>query len=316
MATEAAEPVYGRLQDLAFGLVREAGALGGMLPARLAETVAPVVRLANARHSIRIDDDGVSEEVHLHVERRIDQGFPAHPASAEFLRWVFRELFYFEGLTGDLARFESVYTAVPGQFRQVVAVPASWHRLMQLRPFELGNAMVARLMAHAALMRLEIASLWSVSRALARDLPRYRELIAAPGEPDDTGISGDRALMEFCRFFLAVASAEVRAMRALLEPAALLGRVESYCAEERDAGRLPDGSFAVLREVMLRGELPRAHVETVVPFRERKARQISSALRECGLLVADGVRAPLRLAIPPAVAERWLPGLLEQERLA
>lgn len=311
MPTEAAEPVYGRLQDLAFDLVREAGALSGMLPSRLRETIAPVVRLANARHSGLIDDDGVSEEVHLRVEERIDQGIPAHPASAEFLGWVFRELFGFEGLVGDVTHFESVYTAVPGQFRQVVSVPASLHRLMQLKPFVHGNATVARLMVHAELTRLEIAGLWSVSRALARDLPRYRELIAAPGEPGEMGIIGDRALMQFCRFFLAVASDEIRAMRALLEPAALLGRVESYCAEERDAGRLPDGSFAVLREVMLRGELPRAHVETIVPFRERKARQISSALRECGLLVADGVRAPFRLAIPPTVAERWLPGLLQ-----
>jgi len=310
MATEAAEPVYGRLQDLAFDLVREAGALSGMLPARLGETIAPIMRLANARHSILIDDDGVREEILVRVEQRIDEGFPAHPASAEFLRWVSNELFGFEGLTGDLARFESVYTAVPGQFRQVVAVPASVHRLLQLRPFELGNATAAHLMAHAALMRLEIGGLWSVSRALARDLPKYRELIAVPAEPGEIGIIGDKALMEFCKFFLGISGDEVRAMRALLEPGALLGRVESYCAEERDAGRLPDGSFAVLREVMLRGELPRAHVETVVPFRERKARQISSALRERGLLVADGVRAPFRLAIPPAVAERWLPGLL------
>ena len=310
MATEAAEPVYGRLQDLAFELVRETGALSGMLPARLGETIAPIVHRANARHSILIDDDGVTEEVLVRVEQHIDDGFPAHPASAEFLHWVFRELYGFEGLVGDVARFESVYTAVPGQFRQVVAVPASWHRLMHLSPFAQGNATVARLMACAALTRLEIASLWSVSRALVRDLPRYRELIAAPGEPGEIGIVGDKALMEFCRFFLAVAGDEVRAMRTLLNTTALLGRVESFCADERDAGRLPDGSFAVLREVMLRGELPRAHVETVVPFRERKARQISSALRERGLLVADGVRAPLRLAIPAAVAERWLPGLL------
>jgi len=245
-------------------------------------------------------------------ETRIDAECTlAHPASAEFLGRVFRELFGFEGLIGDLARFETVYTAVPGQFRQVVAVPASYYRLMQLKPFAHGNPTVARLMAHAELMRLGIANLWSVSRALARDSARYRELISAPGEPGEMGIPGDRALMEFCRFFLAVAGDEVRQMRALLEPAALLGRVEAFCAQERDAGRLPDGSFAVLREVMLRGELPRAHVETVVPFRERKARQISSALRERGLLVTDGVRAPFRLAIPADVVERWLPDLLE-----
>lgn len=311
MPTEAADPVYGRLQDLAFDLVREAGVLTSVLPARLRETIAEIVRLADARHSALIDDHGVREEAYTRVARRIDEGVPSHPASAEFLRWAFYELFGFEGLIGDVARFESVYTAVPGQFRQVVAVPASYHRLMQLQPLAHGNGTVARLMAHAGLVRLEIGGLWSVSRALARDLTRYRELISAPGDSGETGIVGNQALMAFCRFFLAVSSAEVQVMRALLDPPALMGRVETFCAEERDAGRLPDGCYAVLREVVLRGELPRANVETVVPFRERKARQISSALRERGLLTADGVRAPLRLAIPPPVAQRWLPGLLE-----
>ena len=109
--------------------------------------------------------------------------------------------------------------------------------------------------------------------------------------------------------FLGTAIDEVRWMRALLDPAALLPRVELYCNEELDAGRLPEGCYAVLREVILRGELPRAEVESIVPFRERKARQISSRLRERGLLAASGVRAALRPAFPEDAVTRWFPGL-------
>ena len=311
MANEAAEPVYGRLQDLAFDLVKEASALAGSVPPKLGEAMADVIRVTNARYSGLIDGDAVETSAHALVEKRIDTGGAqaGHPASAAFLCWLYRELYGFDGRVADLTRFEDVYTAVPGRFRQVLAVPASYHRLLQIRPFAHGNGPVARLMAHAALVRLEIGSLWSLARALAREMPRYRELVAAPGESDETGIFGNQALMEFCRFFLATAIDEGRWMRALLDPAALLPRVELYCNDERDAGRLPDGCYPVLREVILRGELPRAEVESIVPFRERKARQIGSRLRERGLLVSSGVRAALRPAFPEDAVARWFPGL-------
>ncbi|MGA3023260.1 MAG: hypothetical protein ABSF98_00685 [Bryobacteraceae bacterium] len=311
MANEAAEPIYGRVHDLAFDLVKEASALAASLQPKLGEAVADVVRLANARYSGVIDGDAVEAAAYAGVEKRIDTGGAdlGHPASVAFLGWVYRELYGFDGLAVDLTRFEDVYTAVPGRFRQVLAVPASYHRLLQIHPFAHGNGPVARLMAHAELVRLEIGGLWSLSRALARELPRYRELAAVPGESDETGIFGNQALMDFCRFFLATAIDEVRWMRSLLDPVELLGRVEAYCHDERDAGRLPEGCYAVLREVILRGELPRAEVASIVPFRERKARQISSRLRERGLLVSSGVRAALRPAFPEDVVARWFPGL-------
>ncbi len=311
MANEAAEPVYGRLHDLAFDLVKEASALGASLQPRLGEAVADIIRLTNARYSVVIDGDAVATSVHASVEKRIDTGVaePAHPASAAFLCWLYRELYGFDGLVADLTRFETVYTAVPGRFRQVLAVAASYHRLLQIRPFANGNGPVARLMAHAELVRLEIGGLWSLARALQRELPRYQELVAAPGESDETGIFGNQALMEFCRFFLGAAVDEVRRMRGLLDLPALLGRVEAYCTEERDAGRLPEGCYPVLREVILRGELPRSEVASIVPFRERKARQISSRLRERGLLVSSGVRAALRPGFPEDAVARWFPGL-------
>jgi hypothetical protein len=310
VANEAAEPIYGRLHDLAFDLVKEASSLAASVPPKLADAVSDVVRPANARCSMSIEGDTMEVSTHAAVEKHIDAGVDVgHPASAAFLGWLYGELYGFDGRVAELARFEEIYTAVPGRFRQVLAVPASYHRLLQIRPFAHGNGPVARLMAHAELMRLEIGGLWSLARALSRDLPRYQELVAAAGESDETGIFGNQALMEFCKFFLTAAIDEVRWMRALLNPAALLPRVDRFCAEEFNAGCLPEGCYAVLREVILRGELPRAEVESIVPFRERKARQIASALREHGLLVSNGVRAPLRPAFTGDAVARWFPGL-------
>ena len=173
--------MYGRLHDLAFDLVKEASALAGSLRPKVALALAPVIRVTNARYSGLIDDEGIEISAHCDVEKGIDEGGAdlGHPASADFLCRIFRELYGFDGRVADLTRFEDVYTAVPGRFRQVLAVPASYHRLLQIRPFAHGNGPVARLMAHAELVRLEIGGLWSLPRALARELPRYRELLAA-----------------------------------------------------------------------------------------------------------------------------------------
>ena len=311
MANEAAEPVFGRLHDLAFDLVQQASALGATLQPRVAEAMAAVVRSVDARCSAEIDGDEVDEARHTAVENHIDNGGDSwgHPASAAFLAWTYRELYGFGGVVGDLSRFESVYTVVPGRLRQVLAVPASYHRLLQMRPFAHGDGPVARLMAHAQLARLGIGGLWSLSRALRRECSLYRELVMAPGESDETGIFGNQELMEFCRFFLSAAIEEVRSMRALIDPAVLLTSIETYCSEERDAGRLPEGCYEVLREVILRGELRRAEVTSILPFKERKARQITSRLRETGLLVSSGVRLPLRIAFPEDAVARLFPGL-------
>ncbi len=311
MANEAAEPVYGRLHDLAFDLVQQASALGATLQPRVAEAMAAVVRSVDARCSAEIDGDEVDEGRHTAVENHIDNGGDSwgHPASAAFLAWTYRELYGFGGVVGDLSHFESVYTVVPGRLRQVLAVPASYHRLLRIRPFAHGDGPVARLMAHAQLARLGIGGLWSLSRALRRECSLYRELVTAPGESDETGIFGNQELMEFCRFFLSGAIEEVRWMRTLLDPAGLLARIETYCGEERAGGRLPEGCYAVLREVILRGELRRAEATSILPFKERKARQITSRLRETGLLVSSGVRSPLRIAFPEDAVARLFPGL-------
>ena len=309
MANEAAEPIFGRLNDLVFDLVKDTAALRASLPPKLGDSFAEVVRRVNARCSAVIEGDAVDDSTHAAVEKRLDAGTREAPASAAFLAGIHRDLYGVDGPVANLSRFEGAYASVPGRFRQVLAVPASYQRLVQIGPFAQGNGVVARLMAHAALVRLEMGSFWSLARALSRDLPQYRELVAAPGESDDTGIFGNQALMEFCRFFLTMTVDEVRFMQVLLNPASLLPRVERYCAEELEAGRLPEGCYPVLREILLRGELPRGEVETLVPFRERKARQITSRLRESGLLASDGVRAPLRVTFSDGVLARWLPGL-------
>lgn len=215
-----------------------------------------------------------------------------------------------------MARFEEAYASQQlSKIRRIVAVAAAHHRLLWIHPFFDGNGRVARLMSHALFVRESIGgSLWSVSRGLARNVAHYKAMLMAADEPrrgdlDGRGTLSERALIEFCEFFLATCVDQVTFMSSILEPKELLRRIEFYCEDEMRAGRLPQGSFPVLREALLAGEVPRGRVPELTGYRERMARNVVAKLIELGLLVSDSHRAPLRLGFPIAAAERWFPRL-------
>jgi Fic family protein len=214
-----------------------------------------------------------------------------------------------------LARLEEAYSGPLGKFRKVIAVAAAHHRLLWIHPFLDGNGRVARLVAHAMFTRLAIgSSLWAVSRGLARHVGAYKSLLMAADRQRETDYDGrgnlsERALREFCGFFLRVSIDQVKFMHALLDPGNLLRRIELYCREEAEAGRLPKAAYPVLREVVLQGELSRSRIPALLNLRERAARNITSILLTKGLVVSKSSRSPLRLGFPSQAVERWFPSL-------
>lgn len=215
-----------------------------------------------------------------------------------------------------MARFDHAYHAPPlNTFRQIQTVGAVHHRFLWIHPFLDGNGRVARLMAHALFKHLGIGtSLWSVARGLAREEELYKKLLAQAdgpreGDRDGRGNLTQRGLIAFCKFFLDSSIDQIRFMSGLLEPATLLTRIEIHIEEEIRLKRLQRGSFAVLREAVLAGEVERAKIPMLTNYEERGARNVTAALVERGILTASSHRAPLRLAFPADVAERWFPNL-------
>ena len=98
-------------------------------------------------------------------------------------------------------------------------------------------------------------------------------------------------------------------MRSILEPAELLRRMEIFTEEEVRAGRMPKGSFPLLREALLAGEFERGQAPAITGYKERMARMVLAQLLETGLLFSAGPRAPVRLGFPISVVERWFPAL-------
>ena len=219
-------------------------------------------------------------------------------------------------LLGFLKRFEQVYSPQSlSKVRQVTAVAAAHHRFLWIHPFYDGNGRVARLMSHALLRRLGVGnSLWSVARGLARNVGDYKSLLMAAdasrrGDLDGRGNLSQAALDSFCEFFLRVSNDQVSYMSTILQPSELLRRMEIYVEDETRAGRLPKGSFPLLREALLAGEVERGLAPSLTGYKERMARTVVSKLLDAGLLVSPSHVARLRLGFPLPVVERWFPAL-------
>jgi hypothetical protein len=153
-----------------------------------------------------------------------------------------------------------------------------------------------------------------VARGLAREQDLYKKLLMRAdgpreGDRDGRGNLTQRGLVEFCKFFLDRSIDQVRFMSGLLEPAELLNRIEIHVEEEVRSKRLNRGSYAVLREAVLAGEVERSKIPMLTGYEERAARAVTASLVDRGMLTASSHRAPLRLAFPADVAERWFPNL-------
>jgi Fic family protein len=215
-----------------------------------------------------------------------------------------------------LERFERAYNpAMLSQIRQVIAVAASHHRLLWIHPFYDGNGRVTRLFSHIYLQHIGVgSSLWSVSRGLARQANVYKSLLMQAdgprqGDLDGRGNLTAKGLQAFCLFFLTTCIDQIDYMASILEPSELLRRMEIYTEEEQRAGRLPKGTFNLLREALLAGSFARGQAASITNYKDRQARTVLSLLLEKELLVSDSPRGFVRLGFPIDVIERWFPKL-------
>ena len=217
-----------------------------------------------------------------------------------------------------LGRFSKVYGDL-GKTESILAAAAAHHRLLWIHPFMDGNGRVARLMSHAMMLELlDTGAVWSVARGLARNVQKYKTLLADCDMPrrndlDGRGALSEEALIDFTRFFLTICIDQVDFMESLVQPDRLRARILLWVEEEIRLGSLPANSGIILEMILYRGELARGEGAAIIGTGERQARRIVSALLDRGVLVSDSPRAPLRLAFPAALASRWLPGLFPEK---
>jgi Fic family protein len=215
-----------------------------------------------------------------------------------------------------LDRFSNAYDVRRlSKLRRIIATAAAHHRFLWIHPFYDDNGRVVRLMSHASLQRCGVgSSLWSVSRGLARNVDEYKAFLMAADKPrqgdlDGRGALSTKALVDFCVFFLNTCIDQIEFMTSLMEPNELLRCMQIYVEEETMAGRMRKGSFPLLREALLTGEVPRGRAGEITGYGERMARYVVSDLLKEGYLKSDTTRGPLKLGFPIGAVERWFPRL-------
>ena len=221
-----------------------------------------------------------------------------------------------EVLPRFLDRFAQAYDKNRlSKVRQIIALGAAHHRLLWIHPFYDGNGRVARLMSHASLQRCGVgSSLWSAARGLARNVKEYKALLMAADNPrfgdlDGRGTLSTKTLIAFCEFFMTVCIDQIDFMASLLEPSDLLRRMRLHIEEEMQVGNLHKGSFPILREALLTGEVPRGRTGEITGYGERMARNVVSDLIKKGYLKSETTRSLLVLSFPIDTVERWFPRL-------
>lgn len=182
-----------------------------------------------------------------------------------------------------------------------------------------GNGRVARLMSHAAMLEvLDTGGVWSVARGLARSVKQYKDHLKECDLPrrndlDGRGSLSEEALAEFTRYFLIVCCDQVDFMESLVQPDRLRTRILLWAEEETRMKNLPEKTGKVLDVLLYRGELPRAEIPEIIGAGERQARRVTSVLLKEGILISESPRAPLRLAFPARLADRWMPNLFPEK---
>ncbi len=215
-------------------------------------------------------------------------------------------------------RFEHVYTPL-GRTESILGTAAAHHRLAWIHPFLDGNGRVIRLMSHAMLLEtLDTGAIWSISRGLARDVERYKELLAncdrtRRNDLDGRGHLSEEALVEFTRFFLEKCIDQVNFMASLVQPERLRTRIHVWSEEEVRLKSISPKAILLLDAILYRGEVPRGEVAQIVNTKARYARSVVADLEKQNVVRSNTPYGPLRINFPAALAPRWMPGLFPEK---
>lgn len=249
--------------------------------------------------------DGKAEKVIPGKTRELDVEVGSHlPPKSEYL-WDF------------MKRFEEVYD--PQKLKglsQVIAAAASHHRLAWIHPFLDGNGRVTRLMTHAYIKKSKIDGhgLWTVSRGFARNREEYLSSLAEADQPrrddlDGPGNLTQAGLLRFCTFFLKTAVDQIDFMSGLLGLDGMQKRIQAVVDRQVSFGALKPEAGHLLRDVFLRGEIPRGEIPNIIGMPERSARRVVSSLFEKGYLVSDSEKGPVMLGFPASMVGYYFPRL-------
>lgn len=202
------------------------------------------------------------------------------------------------------------------QVLRTVQVAAAHHRFVWMHPFLDGNGRVGRLLSEAAFQMegLGAHGLWAMSRGLARRQEAYRAQLASADQRrrndyDGRGNLSEKALRDFCWFFLDTALDQLHYMLRALDTDTMLARLLTLAGLLTAQRKLPKEARYVLQEVFLRGQVPRRELPRLVGKSENTARALAETLIGQGLLTTGNRLAPYQAAYPVGFSPVLFPGM-------
>ena len=218
----------------------------------------------------------------------------------------------------SLPRFIERYSETQHALRErdvrIANAIAGHHRLAWIHPFADGNGRVGRIVTDAQLKRLDIniGSLWSWSRGLAKSEQRYKGALADADQPrqgdlDGRGNLSTKALVEFTRFGLEVAVDQAKFMASMLRFDELKRRVETHFLRERADLKLESSHIVIA--AIAHGEISRGDAQRVSGLKERSARDALGKLLKHGYLRTESPKGALRAAFPTHALGSFFPNL-------
>lgn len=210
-----------------------------------------------------------------------------------------------EGLMEEFGHLYTKATASTLSMKLIYAL-SSHHRLVWVHPFLDGNGRVARLALDGAITSagLHGYGLWNLSRGLARNVERYKEMLSyadmtRQGSMDGRGNLSSKALETYVRFMLDTATDQIAYMKKYLRLDELSTRLERYVLLSQnsvlDTPPLPKHSEKVFKHLLLKGESARGEIAQVCGISPRSATTLIKELLERGYIASDSEKTPIRL---------------------
>lgn len=174
-------------------------------------------------------------------------------------------------------------------------------------------------MSHATLLeKLDTGATWSIARGLAKNVAKYKELLAncdrtRRNDLEGRGHLSEEALVEFTRFFLKTCIDQVEFMEKLVQPNELRARIQLRAEEEARLKRINPQTGLLLDAILYRGEVPRGDVAQILGLSTRYRRDSVAALTQLGVVASVTPYGPLRLVFTAKLVPRWMPGLFPDE---
>jgi Fic family protein len=300
------QPDVARLQRLALAHIEAEQALEDQLKAGAVALSAAFLQRAHYELYARLSE----------TDRTNDDGVVVVPGE-----WRTRQVAvgrheppWHEALPAFLARMDAVYAKPCAQEDLLLVAAATHHRAAWVHPFVDGNGRAVRLQTHGALFKLS-AGLWSVNRGLARNREHYYLLMDtadAPrhGDLDGRGNLSEKALGDWCDWFISIAEDQVAFMAKMLALDDMKQRITALVTyrAQFDKG-IRQEAILPLYHLFLAGPTPRGEFAQMTGLGERTARTLLSRLIETGLVTSTGHTAPVQFAFPLDALQFLLPDL-------